>query len=226
MRVKVLRYDPVRDQKPWYQGFNVPIKEKGIKVLGVLEYLNREMGANIAYRSSCRSGQCGSCAMMINRKPGLACRTPARNGMVLEPLRNFPVIKDLVVDIRPTKERMARLRPYLHRGTEKFTGKVESISLKKTKFKEFKDCIECYSCLGGCPVKENDCEYAGPTLMRLLARFELDPRDAADRLTTAVEEGLYKCTTCGKCTAVCPEGFRIHEDVIERMREKVYKRSK
>jgi fumarate reductase (CoM/CoB) subunit B len=226
MRVRVLRYDPTTDAEPYYQEFRVDIKEKGIKVLGVLDSLNKEMGANIAFRSSCRSGQCGSCAMLIDNKPGLACRTTARNGMTLEPLKNFPVIKDLVVDLESTKERIRRLRPFLHRGTARFTGGIEPISLKKTKFKEFKDCIECYSCLGGCPVKESDCEYAGPTLMRLIARFELDPRDRTDRLAMAVEEGLYKCTTCGKCTAVCPEGFRIHEDVIERMRERVYKRGK
>ncbi|NOZ95406.1 MAG: 4Fe-4S dicluster domain-containing protein [Acidobacteria bacterium] len=215
MRVKVFRYDPLRDKKPWYQEFKVDIKERGMKVLGVLDYLNTELGAGIAYRSSCRSGQCGSCAIMINNRPGLACRTPARDRMVLEPLKNFPVIRDLVVSHKSTRERMARLRPFLHRGTQRFTGEIEPISLRKTKFKELKDCIECYSCLGGCPVKESDDNYAGPTLMRLIARFELDPRDGADRLAMAVEEGLYKCTTCGKCTVVCPEGFRIHEDVIE-----------
>lgn len=227
MKLKVYRYDPDVDEKSRFDSYTIKTKEKGMKVLGALTYINEEYGANIAFRSSCRTGQCGSCAVVMNGRPGLACRTVAKDGMVIEPLKNTSLIKDLVVDIKPIYDRIKTLRPYLHRGsaTQK-EGKIDRISLKKTIFRELKDCIECFSCLSGCPVKESDPDYAGPSLMRLISRFELDPRDKLGRFPIALSEGIYKCTTCGKCSVVCPEGFRIHEDVIENMRERIYKRSR
>lgn len=223
MKVKVFRYNPLKDKKPRYENYKIKTNKSGMRVLGALYYINETYNANIAFRSSCRSNQCGSCAMMINSKPGLACKTFVKDNMVIEPLKGFPVIRDLVVSIKHMHEKTSRLRPFLHRGNTEYKG-IEKISAKAiAEFKPLKECIDCFACIASCPSVENTKLYAGPTFMRLIARFALDPRDTLKRTPIAIEEGVYRCTTCGMCGAVCPKEINIHEGAVERLRELIFK---
>jgi len=96
INIKVLRYQPPQDKAPHIETYSVDKKEK-MKVLDALNYINQHHQAGIAYRSSCRAGQCGSCALKVNGEMALACKKEINDGDKIEPL-DFPVIKDLVVD--------------------------------------------------------------------------------------------------------------------------------
>ena len=220
MKITVFRYNPQEDDEPRYESYEIE-HHPHMKIIDALQQVNERYGANIAYRSSCRAGQCGSCAVLANHKPVLACRTDVGDEMLLEPLKNFPVIKDLVVATQKSYRRIASLRPYLHRGRKKADGIERFLAKDLRRLEKLKSCIECSSCLSSCPSHTHSKEFAGPMLFRIIARFVHDPRDDLNRLAIAVEEGLYLCTTCGTCREVCPEEIPTNEE-IQEMRRLVY----
>lgn len=99
IKVKVFRYDPKRDKKPNFQVYKVPANET-FSILDVLIYIYEHYDGSLAFRYSCKMGKCGSCTVLANKKPVCACRTLVEDGMIIEPLPNFPVIRDLVVDYK------------------------------------------------------------------------------------------------------------------------------
>ncbi|HJJ27974.1 MAG TPA: succinate dehydrogenase/fumarate reductase iron-sulfur subunit [Methanocorpusculum sp.] len=180
---------------------------EGARILNVLEAI-KEKHPDFSYRSCCRAGQCGSCAVRVNGEPVLACMTEAHEGDVIEPL-NLPVISDLVTDIAPVIAKLA----WMASGEE--CSLVRKTDVEE--IKELRECIECFSCVSACPAVAAS-EYAGPTVMRQEQRLNLDPRDKADRIEEAVRKGLYSCTTCRKCVEVCPKGIDTPKKAVERLR--------
>lgn len=217
--VKVFRYNPALDDKPCYQTYKVPYEE-GMVVLDALNYVHSKLDGTLAYRSACRAGQCGSCAVIINGKPGVACRTKIEKGQTLNisPLLQFPVVKDLVVDLEKGLRRMRKIRPYVERRAS--AKRPEIISKEQIEqVKAVRDCIECWACISACPVvAEAWYEFSGPLIHRQLARLAMDHRDIEDRVKMAFLEGLYDCTTCRACVTVCPKKIDIPRKVIEKMR--------
>lgn len=186
--------------------FDVAVNE-GARVLNVLEKIH-ECEPDFAFRSCCRAGQCGSCAVRVNGEPVLACQVEAHEGDVIEPL-NLTVIKDLVTDIAPVIAKLA----FLVSGEECSLLRREDVS----GIKGLRECIECFSCVSSCPAVEA-AEYAGPTVLRQEERLRLDPRDAGDRIDEAVRLGLFSCTTCRKCVEVCPKHIDTPKKAIEQLR--------
>jgi len=217
--VHVFRYDPTKDEQPKYKTYEIPY-EDGMTVLEVLRYINDNIEP-IAFRYECRFQSCGSCGLIVNGKPVLACKTVAQKEMKIEPLPIFPVIKDLVVDTSRYYEKLKQLRPYLERTKppEKFPEPVVTYEVDK-KYKEYVNCINCFLCQVVCPVlKKPNTKFIGPAFMTYLARFSEDPRDELDRVTIAISEGLMECTLCGECDKVCPKGRKITEVDIMRLRK-------
>jgi fumarate reductase (CoM/CoB) subunit B len=220
VKFQIQRYNPDIDDEPKVITYDVPYTDRQ-GVLDALHYIFRNLDSTLAYRWNCRTGQCGSCAIEINGVPGLACRTvvdPSRE-YVLEPLPNFPIIRDLVVDLGPGFERLEKLRPYLERTStpdrpEKLTREEVSSAM------ELRSCIECFSCYAACPaVVSAKEEFPGPIAMRELASFEFDPRDQGDRVQTALSSGLYDCTSCSMCKEVCvPKHIDTRRTAIEGLR--------
>jgi fumarate reductase (CoM/CoB) subunit B len=216
----IKRYNPDSDDVARLVTYNVPYTDRQ-GVLDALHYIFQNLDSSIAYRWNCRTGQCGACAISINGVPGLACRTlvdPSKN-YLLEPLQNFPVIRDLVVDLSPGFKRLEKLRPYLERTSaperpEHLTRKEISTAM------ELRACIECFACYAACPaVSSAKQEFPGPIAMRELASFEFDPRDQGDRVQLAVSNGLYDCTSCGICKEVCiPKHIDTRRKAIEGLR--------
>lgn len=218
--INVFRYDPDRDDAPRFERHEIPFK-KGMTILDALRYISDNIDPSLAYRWNCRTGQCGSCAITINDKPGLACRTRIDPGQTytLRPLERMPVIRDLAVDLSKGIKRLEKIRPYLERRAP---PKRPEILLREevADAAELRSCIECFSCLNACPAAgEAWQEFAGPVVMGRIARFELDPRDADDRVRLAFSNGLYDCTSCGVCKEVCmPHHLDIRRKAIERLR--------
>ncbi len=213
VKIKVLRFDPEKDKKPHFETYKIEKKEK-MKVLDALNIINDEYGANIAFRSSCRAGQCGSCALKMNDEVVIACKAEIEDGAIIEPL-DFPIIRDLIVDRGEVEEKARKMRLYLE-SNKKGLLKIKPDDYKDSK--KLRSCIECFSCIAACPVIKESSEYAGPYFMNYISKFAFDPRDEADRAKDGFEEGLYCCTTCSKCEEVCPKNLNIPGDAIEKLR--------
>lgn len=185
-------------------------------VVQALEWL-WDQGKYVAFRANCREFTCGSCAMLINGKPGLACDTPLANDMRLEPLNRYPVKRDLVVDTTPVRDKWQELelwpkdrspQPILDVPRETLEGWHRSYSR----------CIECYSCLAACPASPSDAApFAGPMWMLQIARARAHPRDGDNRLRQAIDQGIGGCVSCYECANVCPVGLSPATE-IQRLR--------
>lgn len=204
--VTVSRFDPSVDEVPAFREYTVNINP-GARVLNVLEVIH-EQDPTLTFRSSCRGGQCGSCAVRINGKPGLACMAEATDGMHIEPLA-LPVIKDLMVELVPGINSIPRIRP-----SESYIPDPALIA----SLKSFRDCIECLSCVSSCPAMLVT-EFIGPTSMRGQMRIALDPREPGNRIREAINQGLFTCTSCQRCKIVCPKEIEIPGKAIEKLRE-------
>ena len=206
--IRVSRFDPAVDAEPHLVDYTVRINE-GARVLHALHAVRDGYDPALAYRYCCGSGQCGSCAVRVDGKPVLACMEEARDGMTVEPLA-LPVLKDLMVDLEPVIAKIARICPA---PDTELPAKDEIEAIKP-----LRDCIECFCCVSACPALQVT-EFAGPTVLRQEMRLVLDPRDSGDRITDAIEKGLFYCTTCRRCLEVCPKEIDIPGKAIEKLRE-------
>jgi succinate dehydrogenase/fumarate reductase iron-sulfur protein len=152
--------------------------------------------------------------MMINGRAALSCTTLADPGGVYtcEPLTNFPVKRDLVVDLTPKIDQMRPFHPYLIEGGHPVQSREEAEAGKK-----LRTCVECWACVAVCPISLTAPAHA--LMMVKLARFELDPRDGADRREEAQRGGLdaytAQCASCRACESVCPKGIDVFIDAIQ-----------
>ncbi len=204
---RVYRFDPEKDSEAHFDTFTVSVNE-GARVLHVLHAIHDTQDPTLSYRYSCGSGQCGSCAVRVNGEPVLACMEEAQNNITIEPL-HLTVKKDLVVDLLPTLETIASLKPS---DTQKLPTKSD-IDL----IKPLRDCIECLCCVSVCPAMDVT-PFLGPTAMRQEMRLALDPRDSGDRVVDAVRDGLFTCTDCQACWKACPKDIEIPAKAIEKLR--------
>jgi fumarate reductase (CoM/CoB) subunit B len=232
IEIQVLRFDKEKDKKPYFEKYKIE-KTSKMKILDGLTYINENYNANLSFRSSCRAGQCGSCGLKMNGEPVLTCKNEIKDKSILEPL-DFPVIKDFIVNKEEVENKVANMNIYLKKSeNEKIDGQsgiatyssvnvcacpsiIESRECIDTK--KVRSCIECYSCLSVCPVIKETKKFAGPYFMRYLSKFDFDPRDTDDRTKESIENGLYYCTSCGKCGEVCPKEINSFGDAIEKVR--------
>lgn len=199
--VNVLRYDPEHDREPHWESFRIPWV-KTMTAMEALEYL-WDQGEYIAFRANCREFTCGSCAMLMNGKPGVACDTPLVDGMRIEPLSRYRVLKDLVVDTNPVKNKWRELELWpQNRDLENYTVTMKQIDSYRHVYAR---CIECYSCLDACPASDTEeSEFAGPMWMLQIARSGAHPMNGINRPEQASQQGIWNCVNCYECEDVCP----------------------
>lgn len=222
--IKIFRFDPTKDKTPRYEDFEIPYYD-GMTVMGALNYMNLELGGDIAFRWVCSYARCGQCGLMVNGEPSAACLTPVEKEMTIEPLANFPIIRDLVVDRSSVDVRLPEVRPFLERMEIPHAKFPEDVKFNDNDYK-LRTCLECHLCSAGCPVFESHPKsFVGPALMLLLSKYASDPRDRMDRSGLAVDKGIYTCTTCRKCTDVCPMELDPMEQIIS-LRSSVVERGR
>ncbi|MCI4367998.1 MAG: succinate dehydrogenase/fumarate reductase iron-sulfur subunit [Thermoplasmata archaeon] len=220
---EVYRFDPSRDKSPRYDKFTLELPPH-TPVLTALLKVRSEMDPSLTMRYSCRSAICGSCAMVINSKSRLACQTPigpelARHGrIVIDPMRNQPILRDLVVETAPFWNRYRRLEPHLIPDPEHPMpeGRENPMTPEQVdRFHETPRCIACGACYSACPAVESDPSFPGPMALAKLYRFVVDPRDGGrrERLVKIQTDGLWLCLRCHLCTEACPKGVRPSERI-------------
>ncbi len=225
--VKVYRFDPDSDDEARYDTWDLDVKA-GQTVLDLLHEIHYFRDPTLSFRRSCRSAICGSCGMSMNGRTGLSCNTQAaplidRDGsLIVEPMKNMPVLKDLVVDMGGFWKAVFDIQPYLRpaRAQPKGPHVVPKKELEPLKIAQ--DCIMCGSCLSECTSREANPDFLGPAALAKAYRFALDPRDAAteERLRLYSEpNGIWDCDTCLYCNEVCPMHVKPM-DAIMQMREK------
>jgi fumarate reductase iron-sulfur subunit len=211
--IKVLRFNPETDTAPRYQTYEVPYKEDWV-LLDAIVYIKDHLDPTLSYRWSCRMGICGSCGMNVNGYPRLTCSTHLRDfrgGMTVEPLANFPVIRDLVIDIDDFMAKLKSVKPWIVRQLEQPLGAGEFLQSNNQvdNYRQFSQCINCMLCYAACPVYGMENEFLGPAAIALARRYNNDSRDqgGADRVQVlAASDGIWDCSFVGECSAACPKG--------------------
>lgn len=209
--VKIQRYNPPKDSKPYYQKYEIPYKE-GMTILDILIYIRENLDSSLAFRYECRKITCGNCGVLLNNKAVLACGTMVdkkNHIIIIKPLLNFPVIKDLVVDFNPAIERLKKIKPYLAKGKLRLKTKEQA-----EESRSFRSCIECWLCVS-VPQLPLETTNMDPVGIVKLARFETDRRDKIDRKKIANDHKIKNYTNklTHHCSRICPQKIDITEAV-------------
>ncbi len=206
---------------------------EGMVVLDALLQIQAESAGDLALRWNCKAGRCGSCSAEINGQPRLMCMTRLADlapepPVVVEPLRAFPPLKDLVSDVSWNFAVKKRIRPFQPRPPDAPDGTWRMAQADIDRVQEFRKCIECFLCQDVCHVLREHHEherFIGPRFLVHVAALEMHPLDTADRideLRTAQGIGFCNITKC--CTRVCPEHITITDNAIIPLKERVVDR--
>ena len=228
MRFKIKRFDGVRS---WFDAFEVKVKPH-MSVLDGLFQIQDEQDSSLAFRYSCRGGVCGSSAMLINRKHRLACRTQvseiageqvispfplgpfavprikAGDYVLIEPLPNLPVIRDLIVDLEPFFDHYEYIRPWFEGKSSNPMREAFMSQADIRKVDRYAACILCSLCYGACPVASRDKDFLGPAALAKAWRFYADTRNRNTEeilKRVGLKRGIWACDEVYRCVEVCPK---------------------
>ena len=213
---RIFRFDPQKETKPHEQTFRVALGgtediEK-VTVLDALFKIQQTEDKTLSFRYCCRLAMCGSCALVINGREGLACKTLMRDlasGPVsLKPLNHVPVVKDLTVDLKSLIARLRKMEPYfIPKSPSTEPVKIKPTSKERQVIGLNTECIACGSCVSACTMMHWDPDYIGPMGLNRAFCLIADSRDlTGERLERVADEnGIYRCHMEFNCTDVCPK---------------------
>lgn len=213
--LRIARSNPEQDEVSGFMEFTVPYKRRTTVLEAILEVKNY-LDHSVAVRYSCRQATCGSCGMMINGKPKLACFTKISeldsDVVTVEPMSNFPVIRDLAVKFERLFETHQKIKPYIIRDdTELESDAKEFLQSPEEveQYIQFANCIKCGLCNAACPTMATDSSFVGPQALAQAYRYVADSRDKGkDTRLKMIDEshGIWRCHFAGSCSQVCPKG--------------------
>ena len=216
-------------QKGGFQEYRTEVTE-GMVVLDVIHKIQAEQANDLAVRWNCKAGKCGSCSAEINGMPKLMCMTrmnslPAGEPVKVEPMRAFPLIRDLVTDVSWNYEVKKTIKKFKPRAPDAADGTWRMQQGDVDRVQEFRKCIECFLCQDVCHVLRDHhmhTDFIGPRFLVYAAAMEMHPLDTGDRLGDLKDKhgiGLCNITKC--CTTVCPENITITDNAIIPLKERV-----
>jgi succinate dehydrogenase / fumarate reductase, iron-sulfur subunit len=203
---------------------------EGMVVLDAVHQIQADHANDLAVRWNCKAGKCGSCSAEINGLPRLMCMTrmndiPLDKPITLQPMRAFPVIKDLVTDVSVNYRIKKKIRKFKPRPPDHADGTWHIAQADIDRVQEFRKCIECFLCQDVCHVlREHHLheQFAGPRHMVYTAALEMHPLDVEDRRHDLKHEaGIGFCNITKCCTNVCPEKITITDNAIIPLKERV-----
>jgi succinate dehydrogenase / fumarate reductase iron-sulfur subunit len=231
VRFSIYRYDPDKDEKPYMQKLSVLLHETDRMLLDALLKIKGTVDDSIAIRKSCREGVCGSDAMNINGKNGLACITNLKDlkePIVLKPLPGLPVIRDLIVDMTQFFKQYDSIQPYLQNSTQPPEKERLQSPEEREELDGLYECILCACCSTSCPsFWWNPDKFVGPAGLLQAYRFIADSRDEkSDERLDNLEDPyrLFRCHTIMNCVDVCPKGLNPTK-AIGKIKELMVKRA-
>ncbi len=205
--------------------YKVPVDE-GMVVLDALHYIQANYDGDLAVRWNCKAAKCGSCSAEVNGKPRLTCKTridslPQGEPITVYPMKAFPVIKDLVTDVKWNYHTHKKIPPFTPPKDTDWRMYQEDID----RIQEFRKCIECFLCQNVCHILRNHHKndaFFGPRFMIKIAELEMHPLDTLDRSDMLRREaGVGYCNITKCCTEVCPEHIHITDNAIIPLKERV-----
>lgn len=221
LTVRIRRYDPEHDDQPRWQEYRIAADPMD-RVLDVLLAIKWEQDETLGLRRSCAHGVCGSDAMRINNVNRLACKTLVRtlpsDTLTVEPILGLPVIKDLIVDMKPFFDHYKSVMPYLVNDDPPPTTERLQTPEERARFDDTTKCILCACCTTACPPFWGNRRYVGPASIVNAHRFIFDSRDraAADRLDILNDvEGVWRCRTVFNCSTACPREIQVTKAIQE-----------
>jgi succinate dehydrogenase / fumarate reductase iron-sulfur subunit len=221
IELRILRFDPERDQKPHEERYTVEAGPME-RVLDLLHKVKHEQDGTLTFRRSCAHGVCGSDAMLINGRNRLACkiRVDQLGGrkITVAPLPGLPVMKDLVVDMDAFFAKFRSVQPYLQNEGMAPDRERRQSAEDRARFDDTTKCILCASCTSSCPSFWAQPDYVGPAAIVNAHRFIFDSRDdaAEERLEILADrDGVWRCRTIFNCTDACPRGIHITQAILE-----------
>jgi succinate dehydrogenase / fumarate reductase iron-sulfur subunit len=223
------RFDPVSDHSPHQQEFRLDVAWRSTTVLDALIRIRQEIDSTLAFRHSCRSAICGSCAMIINGRHTLACKTLIgpeieRHGPTISvaPMQNLPPLKDLAVGMAPFWDKVRAVTPWLESdGGAQATAAPVLTRETRSHLHNVDACIMCGACVSSCSSLAASPGFLGPAALAKAYRFLVDPRDRArnSRLDALTQpDGVWDCTRCNLCVEVCPKDVQPMEAIVRLRR--------
>ncbi len=223
--LKVYRSNPETDIKPHYDTFNIEA-EPNERILDCLNRIRWQQDSTLSFRMSCAHGICGSDGLTINNQAALACQKLVKDydyskEILIEPLRYFEVVKDLIVDLKPFFERIKSISPEAPQNNILDALETERIqsSEERSRYDDALRCILCGCCYGACPVMtEQDQEFVGPAAILRAQRYIFDSRttDTSEKLAVLQKpHGVWGCKSYYACTVVCPKNIRVTEAILK-----------
>ncbi len=216
IKFHITRYNPEIDRVAYMRTYTIPVRG-GMTVLDGLHHIKDNLDSSLAWRYSCRMGVCGSCGMLLNGRPTLACNTQilhiADTDITVGPLPNFEIIRDLVPDLTSMFEKHRSIKPFVLRADEAEiddpAGEFYQSPEQLEAYLQFSYCIKCGCCMAACPTLATDARYLGPMPLTAAQRFNEDSRDDGKRIRskmTGAAHGAFRCHYAGECSRVCPKG--------------------
>jgi len=206
---------------------------EGMVVLDAVHDIQRTQAHDLACRWNCKAGKCGSCSAEVNGMPKLMCMTrlsdlPTETPVRIEPMKAFPIIKDLITDVSWNFRVKKKIKPFKPRPPDAPDGTWRMKQADIDRIEEFRKCIECYLCQDVCHVlrdhRKHD-EFIGPRFLVHIAALEMHPLDTEDRIEELRRaQGIGYCNITKCCTKVCPENIQITDNAIIPLKERVVDR--
>lgn len=228
--LKIFRFDPEADKKPHYQEYKLDVPPT-FRILDALHEIKWKLDGTLTFRRACAHGVCGSDAMLINGKNQLACQTLVQdlktNRITVEPLKDYEVIKDLVVEMQPFFDNLSRIKPYFVADGPPPTRERLQNNADRDVIDEATKCILCGACTSSCPSFWADPKFLGPAALLKAFRFIFDTRDAAadERLNIINDShGVWRCHTIFNCVEACPKEINITDALSHLKRRLVTRR--
>ncbi len=229
VKLRIFRFDPRKDASPHYDTFSVDAKPTD-RILDCLNRIRWDQDGSLSYRMSCAHGICGSDGMTINGISALACQKLVKDfgesgEILVEPLRVFPIIKDLVVDLTPFFDREKSVNPSSGISLTKSEEELEHIQTieQRSQFDDDIKCIMCACCTAACPVNQKeDPAYIGPAALVRAHRYIFDSRisNTIERLHIMDNpHSAWGCKTYYWCTRVCPKRIQVTKHILEVKRK-------